>query len=88
MDFTLDLQVTPIGSSPLLFGSHFTAGAFTFGVCNVPSGKTNYVQTSTDLQAGNWVTVSTNVPSTNAFDFTALEAGNSPQQFFRVVQLP
>jgi hypothetical protein len=41
--------------------SHLPDGSFSFTVQNLNPNKTNYVQLSTNLSAGNWTTLSTNV---------------------------
>lgn len=67
--------------------SYVSNGVFFLTVTNVTPRSTNYVQGNTDLRTLNWVTISTNVPATNVFDFSSPAVG-TPQRFFRVLQMP
>ena len=55
-------------------------------VSGVISGKTNFVEASTDLFS--WTPIFTNVCSTNSFDAIDFDAPNFDGRFYRVVQLP
>ena len=63
-------------------------GPLTFTVENVTPLKTNFVQVNADFVAANWVTVATNVSSTDNFIFTDREVTNSSRRFYRVKQVP
>jgi len=60
----------------------------TFTVENVTPLKTNFVQVNADFVATNWVTVATNVSSTDNFIFADREVTNSSRRFYRVKQVP
>jgi len=68
--------------------SYVSNGVFFLTVSNVTPQRTNYVQACDDLRLTNWVTLSTNVPTTNVFNFTNSSVGTNPRRFFRVQQLP
>lgn len=59
-------------------------GSFQLGVTNVIPGRTNYVQTSSNLI--DWVTVQTVVPVSSAMTVTNAEAANFNHLFYRVQQ--
>ena len=67
--------------------SYVSNGVFFLTVTNVTPLRTNYVQASSDLRTQNWVTISTNVPATNVFNFSSPAVG-TPQRFFRLLQMP
>lgn len=84
-DFAPDYNVMP----PVGFAcAAVTNGMFVFTVTNVTPRRTNYVQVNTDLRSSNWLTVATNVPTTNRFSFTNAAIGADRQRFFRVRQQP
>jgi len=62
-----------------------TNGTFQFAF-GINPGKTNLVQASTNL--ADWLTIGTNVLSTNTARFTDHEATNFTQRAYRVLQLP
>jgi hypothetical protein len=71
-----------------LSGASVSNGVFFFTVSNVTPRSTNYVQVCADLRGTNWVTLSTNVPATNVFNFTSPAVETFPQRFYRVLQIP
>ena len=68
--------------------SYVSNGVFFLTVTTVTPHSTNFVQTCDDLRLTNWVTISTNVPSTNVFNFTEPSVGTFLRRFFRVRQVP
>ncbi len=83
--------------------NHLPNGSVTFTAQNLNPNKTNYVQLRTNLFAGTWANISTNVTGawstistngpvtnvtgTNIFKFQGLPSTNT-QSFYRVLQLP
>ena len=61
------------------------AGRFLFNASGLAVGKTNVLQNLTDLLTKNWVSVATNVATTNTMSFTNAASGRA---FFRLLQLP
>ncbi|MEO6181549.1 MAG: metallophosphoesterase family protein, partial [Verrucomicrobiota bacterium] len=53
---------------------------------NVAASKTNIVQVSSTLS--NWTSISTNVSSSNRFQFLDAQATNSDLNFYRILRLP
>ncbi|MEO7298180.1 MAG: metallophosphoesterase family protein [Verrucomicrobiota bacterium] len=53
---------------------------------NVAASKTNIIQTSDTFL--NWVSISTNVSSSNRFQFLDTQATNSALNFYRILRLP
>lgn len=84
-DFSPNYNAIP---PPRLSQPYVSNGVFFFTVSNVTPGSTNYVQACTDLRPTSWVTVSTNVPDTNAFNFESPVVETYRQRFFRVLQVP
>jgi hypothetical protein len=68
-------------------GSTLVGGSFRFDASGFVVGKTNVLQSSTNLaQPLSWISVSTNVAAGSTASFTnTVSAG---QHYFRVVQLP
>ena len=63
------------------------AGQFLFQASGLVPGKTNVLQTSTNLLSpANWVSVSTNVAATNTVSFT--NSAQTKRSFFRLIELP
>jgi len=82
---TITIQVGTV--APILLSApKIVAGKFQFDVAGLTIGKTNVVQSSTNLALTNWVSLATNVASTNTMSFT--NASASGRNFYRVVQLP
>ena len=82
-DFAPDYSAMP----PARISRAFVANnTFFLTVSNVTPRSTNYVQVCTNLWPTNWLTVATNVPNTNVFNFTNAAVGAYPQRFFRVLQ--
>jgi hypothetical protein len=75
-------SVAPI----LLSAPKMVAGKFQFNVAGLTVGKTNVIQSSTNLALTNWVSLATNVASTNTMSFT--NAAAAARNFFRVLQMP
>jgi hypothetical protein len=70
-----------------LTSAKILAGKFQFNASGLTTGKTNVLQTSTNLvSAANWVSIATNVATTNSLSFTNSATG--VRNFFRLVQLP
>jgi len=67
-------------TSPKIVAKHFL-----FSASGLAVGKTNLLQSLTNLLATNWVSLATNVATTNTMSFTN---DVSARGFFRVVQLP
>ena len=63
------------------------AGQFQFNASGLTVGKTNVLQTATNLlgQATTWVSVSTNIATANTMSFTD---SAKQQRLFRLIQLP
>jgi hypothetical protein len=61
-----------------------TNGTVQLSISGVVPGRTNLVQTSTNLL--NWQAVSTNWTPTNSFAITNLLATNNPARFYRVIE--
>jgi hypothetical protein len=61
------------------------ANGFFFTVGTTPN-HTNIVQASTNLTTTNWISLGTNFPATNNFNFTDSNASQFGQRFYRVVQ--
>ena len=71
----------------LLSSARMLAGKFLFNASGLTIGKTNVLQTSTNLaSAGNWMSIATNVATTNSISFT--NSAPIGRYFFRLVQLP
>lgn len=74
---------------PRLEGSHRNSnGSLLFSLGRVPAGVTNYLQMRTNLHSGSWVTIATNITTTNATSFIDSEAGSRPQGFYRLTLEP
>jgi len=70
-----------------LTSARILAGKFQFNASGLTTGKTNVLQTSTNLVSPtNWVSISTNVATTNSMSFT--NSTTISRNFFRLVQLP
>jgi len=61
-------------------------GAFRFTIYNLTAGKTNIVETSTNLTG--WVAIATNVPTTAVLHFTNSPSPSSSGWYYRSRQLP
>jgi hypothetical protein len=82
---TITIQVGTV--APILLSApKMVAGKFQFNVAGLTVGKTNIVQSSTNLALTNWVSLATNVAGTNTMSFT--NSAVATRNFFRVVQLP
>ena len=73
---------------PKIVQSHSTNSGFGFTVANLDVHSTNYVQARTNLLLGNWLTISTNIATSNSFNFVDPQAGANQQRFYRVMQMP
>lgn len=69
---------------PKLVQNLSTNNGFAFTVLNVDVRSTNYVQACTNLSLGTWLNISTNIASSNSFNFVDPLAGSSQQRFYRV----
>jgi hypothetical protein len=70
----------------LLSAPMMVAGKFQFNVAGLTVGKTNIVQSITNLASTNWVPLVTNVAGSTNMSFTNASANS--RNFYRVVQLP
>jgi len=95
-DFSLEtatnsITITVTDSTPItpiaLTATTLTGGNFEFNASGLIAGKTNVLQTSTNLASPlNWVSIATNVAASNTATYTnKITPG---QHFFRVLQLP
>lgn len=85
---TNSISITVVDSGGIALAvSTLATGNFEFNATGLTAGKTNVLQTSTNLASPlNWVSVSTNVADSSTASFTnAVAAG---QHFFRILQLP
>jgi len=71
-----------------LTSSRWQGGAFSLTFTNVISGKTNWLQVSTNLAAGSWTTIRTNVATSSSLNFTNTGVGGTGHLFYRVLELP
>ena len=69
-----------------LSGFKLLGGQFQFNIAGVSVGKTNFVQASTNLS--NWISLRTNVATTNFSSFTDTQTPAFSLRFYRVTQLP
>jgi hypothetical protein len=69
-----------------LLAPRFTNATFGFTVTGVSPGKTNIVQSSTNLSS--WLNLQTNVAGTNTFQFTDASASNLTSKYYRVREAP
>lgn len=83
---TITIQVGTV--APILLSApKMVAGKFQFNVAGLTTGKTNVIQSTTNIaSSSNWVAVATNVASTNTMSFT--NASASSRNFYRVLQMP
>jgi plastocyanin len=64
-----------------------TAGEFQFTAAGLTTGKTNILQSSTNLMSSdNWMPIATNIASSSSVSFTNAISG--AHYFFRLLQLP
>ena len=85
VDFSPDYSAAPRSMS----GGHFAAnGSFVFAIEHLTPNTTNYLQVSTNLDAANWQTIATIIPSTNRFTFVDPDAVNNPHRFYRLSLAP
>jgi plastocyanin len=82
------VQVVAITPTPITLSSpRMVAGQFQFDAAGLAVGKTNVLQSSTNLLLpGSWVAIATNVATSDSMTFT--NATLSGAHFFRLVQLP
>jgi hypothetical protein len=85
---TNSITITVVNPGPItLTGSALTGGNFRFTAGGLTIGKTNVLQSSTNLASPiSWVSLSSNVAASATASFTNAVAVR--QRFFRVVQLP
>lgn len=85
MTGTIVVKSNPV-SGPILLVSPavLPGGHFRFTITNLVAGKTNIIETSTNLP--NWSPILTNVPTTDTLHFT--NAAAASQRFFRSYQIP
>jgi len=66
---------------------NLAAGQFRFGATGLTLGKTNILQSSTNLgRAAVWIPIRTNVASSSSASFTNAISG--PRRYFRLLQMP
>jgi hypothetical protein len=88
---TNSITITVTDSTPVtpvaLTAIALAGGNFEFSAAGFVAGKTNVLQTSTNLASPlNWVSIATNVAASSTASFTNKVAAG--QHFFRVLQLP
>jgi hypothetical protein len=88
---TNSITITVTDSTPVtpiaLTVAASAGGNFEFSAAGFIAGKTNMLQTSTNLASPlNWVSIATNVAASSTASFTNKVAAG--QHFFRVLQLP
>jgi plastocyanin len=76
--------IVPTPSMILLAAPRVNGSQFLFDATGLTVGKTNVLQTSTNLTS--WVTITTNVAATASLTFTNATA--LPRRFFRLIELP
>jgi plastocyanin len=62
------------------------SGEFQFAISGLVAGKTNLIQSSTNLTT--WVSVRTNLATASVATFTNTQTAASAHKYFRVIQLP
>jgi hypothetical protein len=73
---------------PVLFTSvNFSNDVFLMHMSGI-SGKSYVVQATTNLGVNDWLSLSTNMASSNLFDLTDPGAANFPLRFYRAIELP
>ncbi len=85
------LQVTfiPPSESPALSMTTASDGQLQITASHLAVGLTNYLQASWNLSSSaDWVSIQTNVATSNTMVFTGLSPTNAPAQFYRLVELP
>ncbi len=83
---TNSISVNVTNSVINLSGFKLLGGQFQFNISGLSTGKTNLVQASTNLS--NWISLRTNVASTNFSSFTDTQTPSFFRRFYRVTQLP
>lgn len=83
---TNSINVSVTNSVITLSGFKVLGGQFQFNVAGLNVGKTNLVQATTNLS--NWISLRTNVATTNFSSFTDTQTLNFSRRFYRVTQLP
>ena len=75
-------------SSPIILTALTTTpGWFQFTAAGLTTGKTNILQSSTNLMSSaNWTPISTNIAGSSSASFTNVISGG--HRFFRLLQLP
>ena len=76
--------ILPTPPMILLAAPRLNGSQFLFDATGLTIGKTNVLQTSTNLTS--WVTITTNVAATASLTFT--NATSPPRRFFRLIELP
>jgi plastocyanin len=75
-------------SPAMLKNATMTNRQFSFSVLTT-ANRTNIVQATTNLaSSSNWISIGTNVPATNVFNFTDTNASGFRLRFYRVIEPP
>jgi plastocyanin len=83
---TNSISITVQAGGPIALTSPSVAsGQFRFNASGLTTGKTNILQSSTNLASG-WISVATNVAASASASYTNSAAG--PARYFRLLQLP
>lgn len=86
MTGVVHVAASAVSPAVLTNAASFTNGTFVFTIIST-ANHTNVIQATTNLaNAGNWVSLTTNFPATNRFNFTDTTANLFPSRSYRVVQ--
>ena len=69
-----------------LVSAGMTNGSFQFSVTNAISGRTSYIQSSSNLI--DWVTIQTTRPTSSIMTFTDTQPASLGQLFYRIQHVP
>ena len=69
-------------------GPRRQGGALSMTFTNLIPGKTNWIQTSTNLAASNWTTLRTNIATSTSSSWTNSGTSGSGGRFYRLLELP
>ena len=86
---TTNIITIQVGSlAPILLSApKIVSGKFQFNVAGLTVGKTNIVQSTTNVaSSSNWVALATNLAGTNTMSFT--NSATNSRSFYRVLQMP
>jgi len=86
IDLSGVLTLNRVDSLPMLGAAGLTNGLFVFSATGLTIGGTNVLQTCSQLNPTNWVSIATNISSASTASFTNAVGGGT--HFFRLLQLP